>query len=362
MREMHVENAGLKVAALVVALLSGIVAQAEPVPAAQGGTVATPTITPNGGNFCRIPVVKLATQTSGAIIRYTVDGSEPNNTTSKRYFGSFPLPQGGTVMTKAFKDGMAESAVATSATFTVEPALVYDPLKGQAAGTVMGKGEYLPGGGWRSQGGLIVYDAGRLITDGYFEATVRDLKVPAEGVDKTHILAGWQTKNAYGHYMEKGSFWNFRVGKGYACFKVLAASASIATRVEGRVGNAAEVNDGKPHVIRVSWKDGQLTFLCDGKELESFKMDKFQIQYFTVGHDLQYAAIPSTPPIFSEIKIVDRGTNAKSSAGGGTDGVAAKRSAAWDAAFARVLGKKEPVPAPDAAEQGAGTVVKRDPK
>ena len=189
--------------------------------------------------------------------------------------------------------------------------MVHDPLKGFSTGRPMGKGEFLPGGGWRSAGGLIVYDAGRPITDGYFEATLRGLQVPAQKVDKTHPLAGWESKNAYGHYEEKGSFWNWRVGAGYEAFKVLAASKSIGTRVEERVGTPAAVNDGKPHVYRVSWKDGKLDFLFDGKELRSWTFDRFQLQYFTLGHDLQYSETSDPAPIFSDVKIVDRAAPAR---------------------------------------------------
>jgi hypothetical protein len=111
----------------------------------------------------------------------------------------------------------------------------------------------------------------------------------------------------YGHYMEQGSFWNWRVGKGYETFKVLAASQAISTRVEARVGTQSMVNDGKPHVYRVSWKEGKLEFSVDGTILETFSMSKMQIQYFTVGHDFQYSETTKPGPIFSDIRVVDRG-------------------------------------------------------
>lgn len=264
-----------------------------------------PQIIPAGGTFVKAPVLVRITPTAkGAVIRYTLDGSEPSPS-SKQYSGELSLRRTTTVKAREFPAGGPAGPVAT-ATITVEPAIVFDPLRGMTHGRAMGKGEFLPGGGWRSAGGLIVYDAGRPIADGYFEVTMRGLEVPAKGVDKTHPLAGWETKNGFGHYEEKGSFWNWRVGTGYEAFKVLAAPKAIATRVEERVGSAAAVTDGKPHVYRVSWKGGKLDFFFDGRELRSWTFERFQLQYFTIGHDLQYPEVPKPAPILSDVKIVDR--------------------------------------------------------
>lgn len=272
--------------------------------------VEAPQFSPAAGTYFKAPLaVKLTSPGQGVLIRYTLDESEPT-ASSRQYWGPLSLQGTTIVKARAYRDGTAESPVAT-ARFTIEPAVVYDPLKGLTLGRPMGKGDFVPGGGWRSAGGLIVFDAGHPITDGYFEVTMKGLEVPAKGVDKTHPLAGWESKNAYGHYMETGSFWNWRVGSGYEAFKVLAASRSIGTRVEERVGSAAEVNDGKPHVYRVSWKEGRLEFHFDGKELKSWTLDRFQLQYFTIGHDLQYSEIPKSAPILSDVKVVDRALPAR---------------------------------------------------
>ncbi|PKM17143.1 MAG: hypothetical protein CVV11_21465, partial [Gammaproteobacteria bacterium HGW-Gammaproteobacteria-15] len=79
--------------------------------------VATPTISPNGGTHSNLVNVSLATTTSDATLRYTIDNS-PVNTASTIYTGSFILPNSATVRVKAFKSGMAESSE-TAATFTV---------------------------------------------------------------------------------------------------------------------------------------------------------------------------------------------------------------------------------------------------
>ena len=271
-----------------------------------------PQISPAGGTYYRVPVaVKIAPPGSGTLLRFTLDGTDPV-ATSKQYMGPLSLQHTATVRARAFKLGLPDGPVAC-ATFTIEPAVVFDPLRAKTNGRLMGKGEFLAAGGWRSAGGLLVYDAGRPLTDGYFEVTMRGLEVPARNVDKTHPLAGWETKNSYGHYEEKGSFWNWRVGTGYEAFKVLAAPKSIGTRVEERVGTPAAVNDGKPHVYRISWKNGKLDFLFDGKELRSWTFDRFQLQYFTIGHDLQYSEISDPAPIVSDVKVVDRSAPSRKS-------------------------------------------------
>lgn len=79
--------------------------------------VATPSFTPNGGNFTTSQSVSLATATSGASIRYTTDGSNPSSTAGTVYSGPFNLTATTTVKAIAYKSGMADSSVAT-ATFT----------------------------------------------------------------------------------------------------------------------------------------------------------------------------------------------------------------------------------------------------
>ena len=80
-------------------------------------TVATPTITPNGGNYMGSVSVTMATTTAGASIRYTIDGSSPT-TTSTLYSGALNLTNSAIVKAAAFMSGYTPSSVA-SATFTV---------------------------------------------------------------------------------------------------------------------------------------------------------------------------------------------------------------------------------------------------
>lgn len=86
-------------------------------------TAATPTITPNGGNFEESVEVTLACETADASIYYTIDGTDPT-AESTLYEAAFTLTETTTVKAIAVKEGLANSAVA-EATFTkVEPAVV----------------------------------------------------------------------------------------------------------------------------------------------------------------------------------------------------------------------------------------------
>ncbi len=90
--------------------------------------VATPTISPNGGTYTNSATVSLATTTSGATIRYTLDGSTPTSS-STAYTGAFTLTNTATVKAIAFASGMTASSV-SSATFTItKPVVVGNSAK-----------------------------------------------------------------------------------------------------------------------------------------------------------------------------------------------------------------------------------------
>ena len=84
-------------------------------------TVATPAITPNGGELkYGNNTVSIACDTDGATIYYTIDGTEPT-TSSTKYTGAFTLSSNATVKAIAVKSGWNNSDVAsTSFTYTVE--------------------------------------------------------------------------------------------------------------------------------------------------------------------------------------------------------------------------------------------------
>ncbi|HYF48607.1 MAG TPA: chitobiase/beta-hexosaminidase C-terminal domain-containing protein [Planctomycetota bacterium] len=81
--------------------------------------VQTPTFTPNGGSFSGPVSVTIACATSGATIRYTLDGSTPT-ATSTQYAAALAISATTTIKVRAFKAGMTDSDVA-SATFTIVP-------------------------------------------------------------------------------------------------------------------------------------------------------------------------------------------------------------------------------------------------
>jgi parallel beta-helix repeat protein len=79
-------------------------------------TVATPTITPNGGNFSGSVSVAMQTATPGASIYYTMNGSTPTQS-STLYSGAIPLSSSAVVKAMGFKSGLNPSSEA-SASFT----------------------------------------------------------------------------------------------------------------------------------------------------------------------------------------------------------------------------------------------------
>lgn len=80
-------------------------------------TVATPTFSPEGGDFTEAQDVTINCSTSGATIYYTTDGMAPT-TSSSVYSSAISVEETTTIKAIAVKDGMNNSAVA-SATYTI---------------------------------------------------------------------------------------------------------------------------------------------------------------------------------------------------------------------------------------------------
>ena len=85
----------------------------------QSQSAATPSIAPPGGAFTSPVSVSLATATAGAIVRYTLDGSDPT-ATSPPYAGPLTVSTATTLKARAFSATMLDSGVAT-AVFTFIP-------------------------------------------------------------------------------------------------------------------------------------------------------------------------------------------------------------------------------------------------
>lgn len=93
--------------------------------------VATPTFTPEGGEYTEAQSVTIACTTEGATIYYTLDGTDPT-TESTVYTAAFELSETTTVKALAAKEGMLNSEI-VSATYTINivpptPTLTFNKL------------------------------------------------------------------------------------------------------------------------------------------------------------------------------------------------------------------------------------------
>lgn len=77
------------------------------------GTVATPTYNPAAGTYASAQSVTITTATSGALMRYTLDGSNPTSTVGTPYSGPVSITATATLKTIAYKSGLTDSAVAS---------------------------------------------------------------------------------------------------------------------------------------------------------------------------------------------------------------------------------------------------------
>ncbi|HYG73815.1 MAG TPA: chitobiase/beta-hexosaminidase C-terminal domain-containing protein [Planctomycetota bacterium] len=99
--------------------------------------VATPTISPNGGSFTGSTSVTLACATTGATIRYTLDGSTPS-ATSTAYTAALTISSSATLKARAFKSGMTDSDTASAAFTITAPAKVATPTISPNGGSFTG--------------------------------------------------------------------------------------------------------------------------------------------------------------------------------------------------------------------------------
>ncbi len=79
---------------------------------------ATPTFSPSPGTYTSTQNVIINTATSGASIRYTIDGSTPTETVGTLYSGQITVSATTTINAIAYESGFADSSVA-SATYTI---------------------------------------------------------------------------------------------------------------------------------------------------------------------------------------------------------------------------------------------------
>ena len=89
------------------------------------GTVATPSATPAGGSYSGTQTVTLSCATSGALIRYTQDGTDPTFT-SPIYTAPLAVPSSRTIKARAYKLDWLASAVRTD-TYSIGTGAAADP-------------------------------------------------------------------------------------------------------------------------------------------------------------------------------------------------------------------------------------------
>jgi alpha-tubulin suppressor-like RCC1 family protein len=97
------------------------------------GTVAAPTMTPAPGTYTSAQAVTLATSTTGAVIRYTLDGNDPT-ILSPLYQYPIAVSSTGILKAKAFKADWAASTVATGA-YTISTGATAAPVLSPRGGT-----------------------------------------------------------------------------------------------------------------------------------------------------------------------------------------------------------------------------------
>jgi alpha-tubulin suppressor-like RCC1 family protein len=96
------------------------------------GTAATPTFAPPAGTYTAAQIVTISTASAGAVVRYTVDGSDPSSS-SPVFASPIPVQATTTIKARAYRVDLAASPVASSA-YSISVAAVAAPTFGVASG------------------------------------------------------------------------------------------------------------------------------------------------------------------------------------------------------------------------------------
>jgi lysophospholipase L1-like esterase len=117
---LHPSKEGYARLASIIAPI--VVAQANDVISGTPSPVADPVFSPSAGPFSSTQSVTITTATSGAAIRYTLDGTTPTNSMGMLYTGAISVSATATLKAIAYKNGVADSNVVTATyTITVTP-------------------------------------------------------------------------------------------------------------------------------------------------------------------------------------------------------------------------------------------------
>ena len=105
--------------------------------AADGNVVLTPTFSPVAGTYNGTQNITIACATDGATIRYTLDGTDPTET-STEYTAAIEVSATTTIKAKAWKDGLTASEIATAeyviTNYTPLDAPTFSPVAGTYTG------------------------------------------------------------------------------------------------------------------------------------------------------------------------------------------------------------------------------------
>jgi hypothetical protein len=166
-------------------------------------TVSPPVINPPGGTFTNSVSVTLSSSTTGATIRYTTNNSNPT-AASPIYTGPLALNATTTLKARAFKEGMAESAVSVAA-FTIVPP------GGSSASAVFHGTNSTRGGNWKgsvgAQGHLVIGDSQSLPpyaslaasgkSDWTWEYSTSDVRALQRNSTTSRLAACWYSGAAF---------------------------------------------------------------------------------------------------------------------------------------------------------------------
>ncbi len=99
--------------------------------------VAVPVMSPESGTFPKAQSVTLSSATSGAIIKYTLDGTQPSQAYGTVYTGPVNLSTNTTIRAMAYKTGMIDSGVVSGLFSFSCAAPVFEPSEGVFAAATL---------------------------------------------------------------------------------------------------------------------------------------------------------------------------------------------------------------------------------
>jgi formylglycine-generating enzyme required for sulfatase activity len=216
-------------------------------------TVATPTIGPASGAYLTQQNIQMSCATPQAAIRYTLDGTEPN-ATSTLYTAAFVLNRSATVKAKGFKEKMKESETAsTSYTFRVS-SISISPLAGNYNAPITVSMQYI------TPGTTILYTLDGSEPDETSEIYLGPFLISSNTTLKAKgFLEGWEpseTRSAIYVFTSAQPAFNITDGTYYTSLNLAMSTATpeaaIRYTVDGTEPDASSALYTEPVVIDAS--------------------------------------------------------------------------------------------------------------